>query len=188
MSRNRLGWLLVSAAVFAVFLYGTRLTVSANALLKVADLGEGRVLTACAQEVAQGVDLDTAVTALVEESESLLVVCCVGLIHCLSLFDLLYCAVEVWLSLQGKEVCGEEGGMAGLLLLCCSKDGAVQQQQGDWRVLVGCHVDFRLFHACGLGHHPAVTQIRLTIFWVVCCVTSFLDGMETATKLRIEGI
>jgi hypothetical protein len=44
-----------------------QLTVSANALLKVADLGEGRVLAACAQEVAQGVDLDTAVTALVEE-------------------------------------------------------------------------------------------------------------------------
>ena len=48
------------------------LTVSANALLKVADLGEGGVLAACAQEVAQGVDLDTAVTALVEEGEGLL--------------------------------------------------------------------------------------------------------------------
>lgn len=62
-----------------------QLTVSTNALLKIADLGEGRVLAACAQEVAQGVDLDTAVTALVEESKSLLVVRCVGLIHCLSL-------------------------------------------------------------------------------------------------------
>lgn len=72
------------------------LTVAANALLEVADLGEGRVLAACAQEVAQGVDLDTAVAALVEESECLLVVCCVGLIHCLSLGLLCDdCAVEV---------------------------------------------------------------------------------------------
>ena len=68
-----------------------KLTVSANALLKVADLGEGGVLAACAQEVAQGVDLDTTVTALVEESESLLVVCCVGLIHCLSLWSVMRC-------------------------------------------------------------------------------------------------
>ena len=70
------------------------LTVSANALLKVADLGEGGVLAACAQEVAQGVDLDTAVTALVEESECLLVVCCVGLIHCLS-FGLCYAMIAL---------------------------------------------------------------------------------------------
>jgi hypothetical protein len=79
------GLLPVSAAVFCSLVELLQLTVSADALLKVADLGEGRVLAACAQEVAQGVDLDTAVTALVEESECLLVVCCVGLIHCLSL-------------------------------------------------------------------------------------------------------
>jgi hypothetical protein len=63
----------------------TRLTVSANALLEVANLSESGVLAASAQEVAQRVDLNTSVAALVEQSECLLVVCCVGLVHCLSL-------------------------------------------------------------------------------------------------------
>ena len=58
-----------------------RLTVSANALFEVVDLSEGGVLTAGAEEVAQRVDLNTAVAALVEEGECLLVVCCVGLIR-----------------------------------------------------------------------------------------------------------
>ena len=49
-----------------------RLTVSADALLKVTDLGEGGVLAACSEKVAQVGECDTAVAALVEEGEGLL--------------------------------------------------------------------------------------------------------------------
>lgn len=51
-----------------------RLTVTADALLQVLDLGHGRVLAAGAQEVAEIVESNTAVAALVEQRESLLVV------------------------------------------------------------------------------------------------------------------
>lgn len=50
------------------------LTVTTNALLQIANLGHGRVLTACAQQVAKVVELNTAITALVEQRERLLVV------------------------------------------------------------------------------------------------------------------
>lgn len=51
-----------------------RLTVTTDALLQVPDLGHGRVLATGAQEVAEVVEGDTAVAALVEQRESLLVV------------------------------------------------------------------------------------------------------------------
>jgi len=51
------------------------LTVISNALLEVADLSEGWVLAACAEEVAERVLCDASVTATVEESECFLVVC-----------------------------------------------------------------------------------------------------------------
>jgi len=48
------------------------LTVAAHLALKVLDLREGRVLTACSEEIAQVGECDTAVAALVEEGEGLL--------------------------------------------------------------------------------------------------------------------
>lgn len=51
-----------------------RLTVAADALLQVPDLGHGRVLATGAQEIAEVVEGDTAIAALVEQRESLLVV------------------------------------------------------------------------------------------------------------------
>lgn len=51
-----------------------RLTVTTNALLQLPDLGHGWVLATGAQEVAEVVEGDTAVAALVEQRESLLVV------------------------------------------------------------------------------------------------------------------
>lgn len=53
---------------------GARLTVTADALLQVLDLGHGGVLATGAQEVAEVVESDTAIAALVEQRESLLVV------------------------------------------------------------------------------------------------------------------
>lgn len=50
------------------------LTVTTDALLQVPDLGHGRVLATGAQKVAEVVEGDTAVAALVEQRESLLVV------------------------------------------------------------------------------------------------------------------
>lgn len=93
------------------------LTVSTNALLKVADLSEGGVLAACAEEVAQRLELNTAVTALVEESEGLLVVCCVGLIHFLSL------GLYATLGCGGAEL--QERGVVkksrmAVVMVCCS--------------------------------------------------------------------
>ena len=52
-----------------------RLTVTTDALLQVPDLGHGRVLATGAQKIAEVVEGDTAITALVEQRESLLVVC-----------------------------------------------------------------------------------------------------------------
>lgn len=104
----------------------SRLTVSANALLEVADLSEGGVLAACAKEVAQRLDLNTAVTALVKEGECLLVVCCVGLIHCLSLdlYATLGCRSA---GLQEGDVV-KKSGMA-VVVVCCSKDGSYRPTQ-----------------------------------------------------------
>ncbi len=50
------------------------LTFSADILLEVLDLGQGRVLAASAQKVAEAVNSDTTVATLVEEGEGLLVV------------------------------------------------------------------------------------------------------------------
>lgn len=50
------------------------LTVTTNILLQVADLCQGRILTTGPEQVAQAVELDTTVAALVEQRESLLVV------------------------------------------------------------------------------------------------------------------
>jgi hypothetical protein len=50
------------------------LTFTTDILLEVLDLSEGRVLTASAQQITEAVNSDTAVSALVEQSESLLVV------------------------------------------------------------------------------------------------------------------
>lgn len=51
------------------------LTVTTNALLEVADLSEGWVLAACAEEVAEGILCDASVAATVKEGECFLVVC-----------------------------------------------------------------------------------------------------------------
>jgi hypothetical protein len=61
-------------------------TVGANTTLQVANLSKGRVLSTCAQEVAQCAAVDTAVAALVEELEGFAVVCGgrVAVIHCCS--------------------------------------------------------------------------------------------------------
>lgn len=53
---------------------GCRLTVTTHVLLEIADLRERRVLSAGAQEVAEALQGDTAVAALVEQRERLLVV------------------------------------------------------------------------------------------------------------------
>lgn len=141
MSRSRLVEHVSRCVSWSIVLL-PRLTVSANALLKVADLSEGGVLAACAKEVAQGLELNTAVTALVEESESLLVVCCVGLIHCLSLdlYATLRCSRGA--VLREREVV-EKSGMA-VVVVCCSWDGelSTDTKQGDWRLLVGCILTF----------------------------------------------
>ena len=50
------------------------LTVTTNVLLELADLGERGVLAASAEQVTQAVEGNTAVTALVEQGERLLVV------------------------------------------------------------------------------------------------------------------
>jgi hypothetical protein len=70
--------------------------------------------------------LNTAVTALVEESEGLLVVCCVGLIHFLSLglYATLGCGGA---ELQERGVV-KKSGMA-VVVVCCSKDGSYQPTQ-----------------------------------------------------------
>lgn len=52
----------------------SRLTVTTDALLQFPDLVHGWVLATGAQKVAEVVEGDTAVSALVEEGESLLVV------------------------------------------------------------------------------------------------------------------
>ena len=54
---------------------GVVLTVTTSLFLEVADLGEGRVLAAGAQQVAEGVELDASSAALVEEGEGFFVVC-----------------------------------------------------------------------------------------------------------------
>jgi hypothetical protein len=53
---------------------GSVLTFTTDILLEVLDLSEGRVLTAGAQQITEAVNSDTAVSALVEQGESLLVV------------------------------------------------------------------------------------------------------------------
>ena len=126
---------LVSASTFLLVFVSCRLTVSANALLEVTDLSEGGVLAACAQEVAQRLDLNTAVTALVEESESLLVVCCVGLIHCLSL-DLYAMVRFVWAVLQGERW-WRRVGWPVLWCVVQERELSTDSKQGGWRVLVG---------------------------------------------------
>jgi hypothetical protein len=50
------------------------LTFAANVLLEVLDLGEGRVLAAGTEKITEAVNSDTAVSALVEQGKSLLVV------------------------------------------------------------------------------------------------------------------
>lgn len=50
------------------------LTVTTDALLKVSDLRESRVLATCSEEVAQLVERDASVAALVEERERFFVV------------------------------------------------------------------------------------------------------------------
>ena len=54
---------------------GIALTVTTGLLLEVADLSEGGVLAAGAEQVAEGVELDAPRAALVEEGEGFLVVC-----------------------------------------------------------------------------------------------------------------
>jgi len=49
-------------------------TLAANVLLKVADLREGGILTAGAEEITKAVDGDTTSASLVEQGEGLLVV------------------------------------------------------------------------------------------------------------------
>lgn len=56
------------------------LTVTAHLAFEVFDLGEGGVLAACAEEVAQVGEGDATVTALVEEGEGLLEVCALRLL------------------------------------------------------------------------------------------------------------
>ena len=51
------------------------LTVSADALLEVSDLGQRRVLAARAEQIAEAVERDAAVAALVKERKCLFVVC-----------------------------------------------------------------------------------------------------------------
>lgn len=50
------------------------LTVAANILLEILDLGEGWVLAASAKQITEAVECDTAVATLVEQGKSLLVV------------------------------------------------------------------------------------------------------------------
>lgn len=50
------------------------LTVTTHALLQIANLSHCWVLAASAQQIAEVVELDTAIAALVEQRESLLVV------------------------------------------------------------------------------------------------------------------
>lgn len=57
-----------------LFALGVLLTVTTNVLLELADLGERGVLAASAEQVTQAVEGNTAVTALVEQGERLLVV------------------------------------------------------------------------------------------------------------------
>ena len=52
-----------------------RHTVTANSLLQVRNLSHSRVLTACAKQIAQGLERHLAGSALVEEREGLFVVC-----------------------------------------------------------------------------------------------------------------
>lgn len=54
--------------------YGFPLTVASHVLLQVADLRQGRVLTASAQQVAEAVERNASVTALIEQRKRLLVV------------------------------------------------------------------------------------------------------------------
>lgn len=54
---------------------GGRRTITTDRSLQVTDLSERRVLAARAQEVAERVEGDTAVAALVEEGEGFFVVC-----------------------------------------------------------------------------------------------------------------
>lgn len=51
-----------------------QLTVTAYTLLQIPNLGDGRVLSTCAEEVAEAIELNTAIAALVEERKGLLVV------------------------------------------------------------------------------------------------------------------
>lgn len=53
---------------------GSKLTFTTDILLEVLDLSEGGVLAAGAQQITKAVNSDTAISALVEQSESLLVV------------------------------------------------------------------------------------------------------------------
>jgi hypothetical protein len=85
------------------------LTVCAYPSLKIPNLGERRVLSTCAEEVAESCAVNAAVSALVEELEGFAVV---GgglghVIHCCS-FAFVYCA-ESRLWLRRRE--GGSGGM-----------------------------------------------------------------------------
>src|SRR5208282_2940478 len=50
-------------------------TVRTNTLLQLADLSQRRVLAACTQQVAQGLERDTLGAAFIEEREGFFVVC-----------------------------------------------------------------------------------------------------------------
>jgi hypothetical protein len=83
MSPRRWGCI---SAYKAVEVLGGGRTVVANTTLQVANLSKCRVLSTCAQKVAQCAAVDTAVAALVEELEGFAVVCggLVAVIHCCS--------------------------------------------------------------------------------------------------------
>lgn len=51
------------------------LTVSTNTMLEVTDLRQRRVLSACAEQVAERFECDASVAALVEQGEGFFVVC-----------------------------------------------------------------------------------------------------------------
>lgn len=69
-----LAWVAEAAGAIEDALECLEVEVTANALLQIANLGHSRVLTACAQQIAEVVELDTAIAALIKQRECLLVV------------------------------------------------------------------------------------------------------------------
>lgn len=66
------------------------LTITVDVLLEVLDFREGRVLAASAEKIAQALESDTAVTALVKQGKSLLVVGRSLRFKCVRIHDLSY--------------------------------------------------------------------------------------------------